>query len=218
MRKKNLETALHAKLRKKLPNLHLRKTQLNPDLGENLKDLHQVLHHGKTPLNSAQAGTGMSTCYSALLNSVLGENLEDVRAAPNHQELECQRPARRKQALSALPPTVPPSVGDAGPQNAGAVHRRSCGRTSGRGAWVMLNTPDHVAQSATVMRKRSLTSLLIVLRRLLFKHSQLETLRTSHDSGGHGSRCWTTPSTWTFRTRTPWCRPWRCSRFRPLSV
>ena len=22
-------------------------------------------------------------------------------------------------------------------------------------------------------------------------------------SGGHGSRCWTVPSTWTFRTRTP---------------
>ena len=31
----------------------------------------------------------------------------------------------------------------------------------------MLNTPHHVAQSATVMRKRSLTFLLIVLRRLL---------------------------------------------------
>ena len=43
---------------------------------------------------------------------------------------------------------------------------------------VMLNTLDHVAQSATVMRNRSLILLLIVLRRLLFKHRQLKTLRT----------------------------------------
>ena len=42
---------------------------------------------------------------------------------------------------------------------------------------VMLKTPDHVAQSATVTRKRSLIFLQMVLRRLLFKHRQLKTLR-----------------------------------------
>ena len=44
---------------------------------------------------------------------------------------------------------------------------------------------------------------------------------TGHDSGGHGSRGWPTPSTWTLRTQTPWCRLrkrlWRCSRCRSLS-
>ena len=43
-----------------------------------------------------------------------------------------------------------------------------------------------------------------------------------HDSGGHGSRGRNTPSTWTFRTRTSWCRLrkrlWRCSRCRSLSM
>ena len=43
---------------------------------------------------------------------------------------------------------------------------------------VMLKTPDHVAQSVTVTWKRSLAFLLIVLRRLQFKHGQLKTLRT----------------------------------------
>ena len=42
----------------------------------------------------------------------------------------------------------------------------------------MLYTPDHVPQSVTVMRMRSLTFLLIVLGRVLFKHRQLKTLRT----------------------------------------
>ena len=55
------------------------------------------------------------------------------------------------------------------------------------------------------VRKRSLIFLLMALRRLLFKHRQLKTFAESHDSGGQGSRCWTTPSTQTFRTRTPWC-------------
>ena len=42
---------------------------------------------------------------------------------------------------------------------------------------LMLKTPDHVARSATVMRKRSLIFLLMVLRGLLFKHRQLKTLQ-----------------------------------------
>ena len=42
---------------------------------------------------------------------------------------------------------------------------------------VMLETPDHVAQSATVMGKRSLIFLLMMLQGLLFKHRQLKTLR-----------------------------------------
>ena len=42
---------------------------------------------------------------------------------------------------------------------------------------LMLKTPDHVAQNATVMRKRSLIFLLMVLRGLLFKHRQLKTLQ-----------------------------------------
>ena len=37
---------------------------------------------------------------------------------------------------------------------------------------LMLKTPDHVAQSVTVTWNRSLTFLLMVLRRLLFKHRQ----------------------------------------------
>ena len=42
---------------------------------------------------------------------------------------------------------------------------------------VMLKTPDHVTQSTTVMRKRSLIFLLMVLQRLLLKHRQLKTLQ-----------------------------------------
>ena len=42
---------------------------------------------------------------------------------------------------------------------------------------VMLKTPYHVAQSASVMRKRSLLFLLMVLQRLVLKHRQLKTLQ-----------------------------------------
>ena len=48
---------------------------------------------------------------ATLLNSVHVENLEDQRVPLHHQELECQRSARQKQALLALPPTVPPAAG-----------------------------------------------------------------------------------------------------------
>ena len=40
----------------------------------------------------------------------------------------------------------------------------------------MLKTPDHVAQSVTATWNRSIIFLLMVLRRLLFKHRQLKTL------------------------------------------
>ena len=65
--------------------------------------------------------------------------------------------------------------------------------------------------------------------RLLFKYRQLKTLRTRASTstflrwrGRMVPVAWTTPSTWTFRARTPWCRLrkrlWTYSRCSSLSV
>ena len=75
------------------------KTPLNPVQGVNLEDLHQECER------SAQ--------LKELLNSVREENLEYLRVALYHQELECQRATPQSAAItknrirpSALPPAV----------------------------------------------------------------------------------------------------------------
>ena len=79
----------------------MRMTLLNPVLGENFE--YEDLHRSPVLVKNLE-----DLHKTRLLNSVLGEeDLKVLLYAHYHTELECQRSARRKQALLALPPTVP---------------------------------------------------------------------------------------------------------------
>ena len=65
------------------------KKRMNSDLGETLEGVHR--EYQRSAPQSAQKYVPQEN--ASLLNSVQGENLEDLRVALHHQELECRRAA-----------------------------------------------------------------------------------------------------------------------------